>query len=265
MQTFKETEKYALYTKSGGGKTFQIGHLIEAFGADNVGIVSCEDGLGTIETLVTPENVKPCNDLNGLREAYKWATERYAGTDKWVAVDGGTRVLQWVANGQFGGADLMLETVLKGTKAMDLPADIKPFARYLTDKGVIDTQKIWIRIGRDCEILMDAWKRLPCNLVWTFWEEETSRGQYDKGLPWKPDAPGKAATAAIVNTFDWVIRLKREGGKAATALLDPTSIEYIAKHRIDPRKGIEIPAAIADFNLAKFHQRIKGTAAVVST
>lgn len=260
IAVFKETEKYALYGDSSAGKTDQIGNLIEAFGADNVGIVSCEDGLGTIETLTTSKNVFTADTVDLFREAYTWA-KQYEGTDKWVCVDGGSRVIQQISNDQATGCDAMYEMVLGGVKPFNLPVNLRKYAAwYITKGGDIDRFAVNQRVAIIVEQMFDAWKRLPCNMYWSFWEElsPSSSDYLKRELPWKPDSSGKKAMDAIQRTFDWMFRLKRVSGGPPTAYTDTASGEYRAKQRLDRRKGIDVPAAITNFNLAEFHKRIKG-------
>ena len=68
-EAFTETAKIALFGANSTGKTLQIRSLIETFGAENVGIVSCEDGLKVIRSSVRPEQVKECNSIGEMREA----------------------------------------------------------------------------------------------------------------------------------------------------------------------------------------------------
>ena len=265
IAVFKETEKYALYGDSWSGKTDQIGLLIEAFGADKVGIVSCEDGLGTIETLAKPENVflidsVPGGVLEGMRGAYAWA-KKYSGPDSWVCVDGGSRVLQQISNAQQSGCDAMYEMVINGTDPKNLPAHLKKYAAwFLTKDRLVDGFSVNRKTAIIIEEMLDAWKLLPCNMYWSFWEELTSIDQHKRDKPWKPDSSGKKAMDSIQRTFDWMFRLRRTGGGPTTAYTNPASTEYRAKYRIDRRKGIEIPEEIPNFNIAEFHKRIKGQA-----
>ena len=263
IAVFKETEKYALYGDSSSGKTDQIGLLIEAFGAENVGIVSCEDGLGTIETLAKPEHVfttdgVPGGVLEGMRAAYAWA-KKYEGADKWVCVDGGSRILQQISNAQQTGCDQMYEMVINGTDPKNLPAHLKKYAAwFLTKEKLVDGFSVNRKTAIIIEEMLDAWKLLPCNMYWSFWEELTSIDQHKRDKPWKPDSSGKKAMDAIQRTFDWMFRLNRVSGGAASAYTDPAATEYRAKQRIDRRKGIVIPAKIENFNIAEFHRLIKG-------
>lgn len=260
---FNETVKLALVGDSGSGKTHQVRHIIEAFGADNVGIVSCEKGLGTIQTLLTPDNVFVADSIEEMREAWGWASKRYNRPDAFVVIDGGSRVMQWISNREHGGADQMLEYVYSGKPIPDMPAAIRPFLRYLTEKKVIDIMKVWIRGGRDAEIFWAAWLKLDCNLYASFWREKTSAGQYDKSLPYTVDTPGNGMRNAIYSAFDYVFHIERVGTGATvfTGLADPV---HKCKQRVDPALGINIPDEIPDFNLAKFYQALKPTKENVS-
>lgn len=249
--TFSETTKIALIGANSSGKTLQIRSLIEAFGAPNVAIVSCEDGLKVIRSIVKPEHVRECNDIKDLRAAFAWASEKYAGSDKWVCVDGGTRALQWIAGEIWAGTDACYTLMATGSKREELPAKLKPFLRFITGQGEIDGQRQWIQIGRDIDFELNRWVKLPANMYWTFWEDQTSLDQYRKGLPWQADAPGKAGRDAIYGSFDFILRLTRSGEKIV-ATHDPERRLVRSKARDDWAGGVKVPNEQVDFNLARF-------------
>jgi hypothetical protein len=120
----------------------------------------------------------------------------------------------------------------------------------------LDGQRIWIQVGMDCERLMDAFIKLPSSVYWNFWEELTSKGQYEKGLPWKPDTPGNGAFNSIRRAFDYVFRLTREG-ELITAQCS-NSPKAFAKKRND-QAIIMVPNEIKNFNLAEFVEKAMGT------
>lgn len=248
--TFKST-KVALYGATGTRKTLQIGNLIREFGADRVGVVSCERGLGTIASAITnPNNVFVADSWAQFRQAFAWASERFTSADSWVCVDGGTRVMQWNAGEIWGGTDAVYTELALGKPKHELSASLRPFLRFITGQGDIDGQRQWVQIGRDADRLLNAWVKLPCNIYWTFWETQTSLDQYRKGLPWQVDAPGTASRDAIMGTFDFVGRLSYEDGKLVGSF-DPTSRVNRAKVRDDWNGGIKIPAVMSEFNLAE--------------
>lgn len=259
---FTETTKVALFGANSTGKTLQIRSLIEACGWENVGIVSCEDGLKVIRSSIRPEQVKECNSIRDLKQAFAWASEKYAGAEKWVCVDGGTRALQWVAGEIWAGTDAVYTMMATGTPVSELPPAVKPFLRYITDKGAIDGQRQWIDIGRAIDFELNRWVRLPANMYWTFWEDQTSRGQYDKGLPWQTDAPGKGGRDAIYGTFDFILRLTTED-KKIIATHDPSKRAVRSKARDDWKGGITVPLEQADFNLAKFTETLRPQTAAI--
>src|SRR5688572_25509460 len=76
-QPFDESLKMAAYGVTGGRKTLQIGHLIERYGAENVGIINCEHGLGTINSLTDKRYIYVAHGLDDLRAAWGWANERF--------------------------------------------------------------------------------------------------------------------------------------------------------------------------------------------
>jgi hypothetical protein len=137
-----------------------------------------------------------------------------------------------------------------------LPDDLKPYARFITKDMSLDGQRIWIQVGMDCERLMDAFIKLPSSVYWNFWEELTSKGQYEKGLPWKPDTPGNGAFNSIRRAFDYVFRLTREG-ETITAQCTNTPKAFAKKR--DDWEVVKVPAEIKDFNLAAFVERVQGT------
>ena len=258
--TYADSVKLALVGESGAGKTHQAGYLIETFGADNVGIVNCERGLNTIATLLTADNVFNANSIEDMRKAWAWAKERYDRPDAHLFIDGGSRVMQWISNREHGGADKALEAVVTGRRN-DMADSVKPFLRYITDKQVIDTQKVWIRGARDAEIFWASWLALRCNLYATFWAEKTPTGQYERSFPWTVDAPGNGMRNAIIGAFDFVFHIVRVRGEGMKVITAPDDFKYRCKRRLDPRMGIDIPDEIADFNLAKFYAALKPVAA----
>jgi len=247
----QETCKIALFGANQSGKTLQIGSLIRKFGAANVGIVSCEDGLKTVASVVQPEHVKECNGLADLRGAFRWAAERYAGPEKWVCVDGGTRAMQWIAGDVWAGTDVCYTRLAMGESKSDLPRELKPYLRFITNQGEIDGQRQWIQIGRDIDFELNRWVRMPANMFWTFWEDQTSIDQYRKGLPWQVDCPGKAGRDAVYGSFDIILRLTRDGDKVV-ATHDPTRRMVRSKTRDDWQGGIKVPTEINGFDLATF-------------
>src|SRR6185503_21146357 len=80
---FNETLKMAAYGANNSRKTLQIGHLIETFGAANVGIISCERGLNTIKSKLDERYIKVVDNKQELRDAWKWANDSF-GPNQWV-------------------------------------------------------------------------------------------------------------------------------------------------------------------------------------
>ena len=259
---FSETTKIALFGANSTGKTLQIRSLIETFGWENVGIVSCEDGLKTVQSIVRPEQVKECNSIVELKQAWKWASDHYAGTDKWVCVDGGTRALQWIAGEVWAGTDAAYTLMATGTPKHELPMVLKPFLRFITGQGEIDGQRQWVQIGRDIDFELARWVRLPANMYWTFWEDQTSLDQYRKGLPWQVDCPGKAGRDAIMGSFDFVLRLTR-AGNGVVATHDPERRVVRSKARDDWAGGIKVPNEQANFSLATFAETLRPQVAAI--
>jgi len=250
--------KLALYAAAEGGKTLQIGHLIEAFGAENVGIISCEGGLSTIRSKIDPRYIRECESLDDVRSAWGWAKENFGREDQFVCVDGGSRVLQWVRDDFWGNAERVMEDLMEGKRREMLPENLKPFARFVTKGNELDGQRIWIAVGTACERLFDGFIKLPSSVVWNFWEELTNTDQYAKNLPWKPDTPGNGAFQAIKRSFDYVFRLTREGEVVVAQCAN--SPKAFAKRR-DDWSVIKVPPEIKPFNLAEFVNLVRGTKA----
>lgn len=263
---YAETMKCAAYGTNSSRKTLQIGYLIETFGVENVGIISCERGLSTIKSFTDERYIKVVDDRNGLREAWGWAQENYTGTNQWVCVDGGTRVLQWIHAEVFGTAQRAYEAVLNGTPKRNLSPDLRAYASFITNNEEIDTGRLWGRLGTEAERLFDSFIKLPSNLYWTFWEELTSIDQYRKGTPWKPDTPGNLSFGAIKGAFDFIFRLV-PAGDTSTAIFrnPPGNNENYGKARDDWHGGVRVPDRIPAFNLAELVGLIHGDKQAIET
>jgi hypothetical protein len=256
---FNETLKCAAYGETSSGKTLLIGDLIEAYGPENVGIISCERGLNTIKSLVDDRYVKVVEDRDGLRSAWAWAKENFSEPHQWVCVDGGTRVLQWIQSDVFGTAQKAYEEVLTGKPKSKLEPDKRAYAIYITSNEEINTQGLWGRVGSEAERLFNSFVKLPSNMYWTFWEELTSIDQYKKGVPWKPDTPGNLSFGAIRGTFDFIFRMLPASDKRSTAVFrnPPGNNESFTKTRDDWRSA-KIPARIPEFKLTDLVSIING-------
>lgn len=253
---FSETTKIGLMGANSTGKTLQIRSLIERYGVENVGIASCEHGLSTIGSVVRDDMVRECASLDDLKAAWKWAADTFKLRDQWVCVDGGTRALQWIAGNVWAGTDAAYTLMSTGTPKHELPVQLKPYLRFITSQGDIDGQRQWVQIGRDIDFELNRWAKLPCNVYWTFWEDQTSLDQYRKGLPWQTDAPGKAGRDAIYGTFDVILRLTIQGQKVV-ATHDPEKRVVRSKVREDWSAGVRVPAEQVDFRLADFVQTLR--------
>ena len=251
-----EAAKVLGYGKTGSGKTEQIRSLIRAFGPENVVILSAEAGLSTIASAVKPSMVHDVTDMDTLRSGWALVNEKFNRPDAWCVVDGASRIMQYVSDAEFKGAYDMYREYLGGSKIKDMTLKLREFARYLTDKEKIDTMAIYVTIGRNARLLIQKFLELKCNQYWNAFEQETYNGQYDKGIPWKPEAPGQTSQA-LVEAFDWVFRFERKDGGSCTAYTDTTSKVYTAKRRLDIATGLTIPDDITDFNLASFYGAIK--------
>lgn len=252
---FVESFKAASYGAQSSRKTLQIGYLIETFGAENVGIISCEHGLGTIASLTDSRYVFVADNLDKLREGYGWARERFSNTSQWVCVDGGSRVLQWINHEIFIGAQRALDGVIAGTDKRALDPAIRKYASYIEKEISLNSQQMWWRTGYECERLLDSFIKIGSNMYWTFWEDQTSISQYVKGVPWIPETPGKGALAAVKGAFDFIFRLVPDGENSTAHFRNPAgTITNYTKTRDDWRGGVRVPDSIANFNLAEFYQ-----------
>jgi hypothetical protein len=249
IKPFNETLKMAAYGANSSRKTLQIGNMIEAFGSENIGVISCERGLRTIHSLLDERYIKVVDNRDELRLAWQWARENFTKPNQWVCVDGGTRVVQWLHNEVFGTAQRAYEAILNGTPKKNLPADLRPFAAFVTSNDELDTGRLWGRLGTESERLLDSFIKLPSNMYWTFWEELTSIDQYRKGVPWKPDTPGNLSFGAIKGAFDYIFRLVSHGDTSTAYFRNPPgNNENYGKTRDDWRSE-RIPDKMADFNI----------------
>ena len=244
------------YGKTGSGKTEQIRSLIRAFGPENVGILSAEAGLSTIASAINPDMVRDVTDMDSLRAGWAWINEKFNRPDAWCVMDGASRIMQYVADAEFKGAYDMQREFLGGTKPKDMKVALREYVRYLTEGEKIDGRAIWVTIGRQARLTIKKFLELHCNQFWNAFEEQTFINQFEKGFPWKPDAPG-STSQALVEAFDWVFRFMRIDGGECTAHTDPTSRIYTAKRRLDIATGLTIPDEITDFNLATFYTTLK--------
>lgn len=259
---FQETVKVALYAPWGGRKTLQIGYLIEAFGPENVLVVNAERGLSTIKSKLTvPENVLTVPSLSELRANFGKVQAFATGPDKYICLDGASRVVSWMANEQLNGADRFYEAFKKNLPQR--PDDIQ-YGRFI-QKGEINSMAIYNRVGRDSETLWNAWVGLNANVYVSFLEELTGSNGFEKTFPFGPDVPGKVGLTVAMSTFDYVGRLTYDQGKLVAGF-DPTEKHhYLAKVRDDRDGGITVPPKIADFNLAEFFKLVRGEASKYRT
>lgn len=249
---FHDTIKVALYGIFGSQKTRQIGHLIDMVGATRVYTISADRGLGTIRSKIDPTMVKPVAGLQDLRDAWAIVSEKYNSPEYWVCIDGGSRVMAHINNEQFNGADAVFEKLAMGHQ---VPEHLKPFGRFITDRGRIEAMQVYGKIGRISETLLNSWISLNCNLLFTYLEDMTESDGRKKLPPYGPDVPGKVGLRAVMSSFDYVLRL---GYDAESRLVATTrsSGDTMARTREDRDAGVDIPAQITNFNLAEFVQMI---------
>lgn len=256
--------KVCAYARSAMRKTLQIAHLVDMVGAANVLVVSAEEGLSTIASKLTvPDNVVKVASLAEFRE--KWpAVKRFAGWTevngkgaytaidpvRWIAIDGGSQIADWVGNEQLANADAYYEFHAKGL-ADAAPAHLKPYRRYIARDGELNTMQIYGRIGRDMENMLAAWKTLPVNLYANFWEDMTMSDGFKASPPWGPDVPGKVGLKAVIGAFDYVTRLTLDQNSHLCAQFEPSPMA-LCKTREDQFAGVVIPPVITDFRLDTF-------------
>lgn len=254
----QDTIKCALYADWGGRKTLQIAYLIEAFGAENVLVVNAERGLNTIKSYLTvPANILVVPSLKELRANFGKVQAFATGPDKYICLDGGSRVVQWMANEQLNGADRYYENMKKNMPV--LPDDLQ-YGRFI-QKGEINSMAVYNRVGRDSETLWNAWVGLNANVYVNFLEEKVGTTGFEKTFPYGPDVPGKVGLSAVMSVFDFVGRLTYSEGKLVGGF-DVTSMLYMAKVRDDQHAGIKVPPQIEDFNLAEFFKLVRGESSV---
>lgn len=250
--------KVALYAPSGGRKTLQAKHLIDRFGAANVGIISCEQGLSTIQSVVDARYVKNVNSLKDLAVAHKWAAETFDKPDQWVIVDGGSRVLNWIQDDIWSGTERAFNWVAQGRSVREMDTELRQYAFFVTKGEEMNTQAMWIKVASRCRALFNSFVRLVPSTYWTFWEELSNIDQYRKGPPYKPDTPGKGAFDELKGAFDFVGRLVRADDEFSTGLFnDGEPTKYYAKRR-DDWSNVRVPNEVKAFNLASFVHGLRG-------
>lgn len=250
-----KTLKIALYAEWGRRKTEQLGRLIESVGMNNCIIVSCDQGLDTIDSVVDYDRVAVANSWDEMRGAYKFAAEHIDGhSNQWVLVDGATSLLLEHVNSLFAATE---EAYDCRARKQSIPDHLITASRYLTKNDQVDGMAIYGRVGRDLTRLFQTWKALGANLVFTFLEEMTGvNDKREKTYPFGPAIPGNLGYRAALSTFDYVIRLWYDASGRLIAGTKATGM-YEARTREDQRGGIEIPAVIPDFNLADFIKLIR--------
>lgn len=255
---FNETIKCASYGATSSRKTLQIGTLIETYGAENVGVINAEHGLRTIASKIDQRYVFVADNLEGVRTGWQWAKDNgFTAPDKWLCVDGGSRVLQWVNHEIFIGAQRALDGVIAGTPKQALDPAVRKYASYIEKEISLNSQQMWWRTGYECERLLDSFIKLSSNMYWTFWEDQTSISQYVKGVPWIPETPGKGALAAVKGAFDFIFRLVGEGDNSTAYFRNPAgNATNYTKTRDDWSGGFKVPDKIENFNLAQLVQLI---------
>lgn len=259
-----KTTKVALFGTNSTHKTLQIRSLIDALGVQNVGIISCEEGLSTIGSSLDEKHVQRPTKLSQFEEALRWA-EAYRGADKFLCIDGGTRILQWNAGKVWDSSDEAYEQMVFLKKQRNnLDGIAKYGSRFITGQLEIDGYAQWKEIGVQADILLNKILDTGCNVYMNFWEDESQLPDRKKGLPWGVEAPGKASRDAVYNAFDYILRLTVEGGKCM-AMHDESKQYVRSKARNDLKAGIVVPREQRDFNLAQFVRTLRPQPAAMET
>lgn len=250
-----KTLKIALYSDYCRRKTEQLGRLIESVGMDSCVIVSCDQGLDTIDSVVDYSRVVVVNSWDDMRVAYKFANEKLAGkSNPWGLIDGATSLLLEHVNSLFAATE---EAYDCRARKQSIPDHLITASRYLTKNDQVDGMAIYGRVGRDLTRLFQTWKAANINMVWTFLEELTGlTDKREKTYPFGPAIPGNLGYRAAMSTFDFVVRLWYDANGRLVAGTKPTAM-YEARTREDQRGGIEIPAVIPDFDLSEFIKLIR--------
>lgn len=249
---YQENLKVATFAGSGIGKTVGIGSLIAAYGAENVGIISCEHGLNTIASQLRADMVNVCDTLGDFQAAITWAEERFPKADQWVCIDGGSRLLQWLEQDTFGRAEAELTLKMQGRP----PSDTE-YAVYLTKEGVLDTRRLWSKLGARAERMFNRFVRMKSSHYWSFWSQQPFIDAYTKGPTWTIDSPGDGTRKAVVASMDYIYMLTRDrDGRLVSK--HKSDAQSFAKNRDERNAGVRVPDTIVDFDLADFCERVKG-------
>ena len=260
--------KIALFGSNSTGKTLQIKTLIESLGVENVGIISVEDGLSTIASILNLEHVYQPTRISQFEADLTTCSQKYSGAHQFLCIDGGTRLLQLNAGKIWDATDEAYEKmVFLNMRRQDFQGkDEYKMARYgsrfITGAGEIDGYAQWKEIGVQADILFNKILQTRCNIYMNFWEDESQLGDRKKGLPWQADAPGKASRDAIYGFFDFIFRLTYDGG-APTAHHDRGKVMARTKSRDDWGGGFRVEEEMAPFKLSEFYERLRPKSNVV--
>jgi hypothetical protein len=245
------------------GKTRQAASLIEAYGKENVYVVSCSAGLNTINGAYDPANVYECVSADDARAAWgelfgQGKGRIKPGSDAWVVLDGLTEACEWFESSALDRLDECARIVASQGKAA-VPQHLKEWLRFVNSEGGPDQQKAYGPIGVDCKLFIDGWVIRGsqfANIYVTAHEQETQRDRVI-GPPYMPSLPGKVAREYAMGKFDYVVRMVADNG--GTAQLDPAKIAlYWSRTRENRSVSGELPKEIPQFNLAEFVKRLDG-------
>lgn len=251
---FSPALKICCYARTTMRKTLQIAYLIDLVGAENVLVISAEEGLNTVGSKLTrPDLVLPVAGLADFKARWKAIVEFAADPTHWIAIDGGTQIADWIGNDHLANAERFYENHARG---LPPPSGLEGYRRYISSTGDLNTMQVYGRIGRDIENMMAAWKTLPCNLYANFWEDMTVNDGYKASPPYGPDVPGKVGLKAVIGAFDFVLRLTLNAKDELVAQTRSTGLA-ICKTREDQFAGVVVPPEITNFQLDEFIKLIK--------
>jgi hypothetical protein len=251
------TRKVALHGSFATQKTLQIAHLIDRFGADSVVVISGEKGLGTIESkmaTVPAANIIPVATFDEFRAAIKTVVDHHNTPDKWVCIDGATRILKWEINRYITEVDRIHDIVARGET---VHKDDVIYKRFISKEKNIDTVKIYGHFGIICERLWSMIVNMGCNFYVNFLSDETKNDDRTKKPPFGPDVPGNMGLKAVMSSFDFTLALYYDAAHQLIARTQPSGM-YLARTREDRAAGIVIPEEIVGFDLAEFVDLING-------
>ena len=254
MSDHQETLKVALSGGPAKQKTRQIAHLIREVGKENVGILSAEAGLNTIQSVLAGVTVWPVTTSDEVRRVWGEVKKFAEQPGAWIAIDGGTTLLTWYEQDVWKGAD---DYFSRHASGQPIPDSLKPAARFISPKKqTIDPFSVYAAIGRQVCAWYQEVLRLECNFYINFMEEKIGKSEGEKALPWGFNIPGQVGRDFILAKTDYVGHLYYNAGRQLVCCLDPACSTHQTKTRED-REKVAMPAEIVDFDLGAFVRLIR--------